>query len=130
MASLLFGGSMRYFRKKSKEQEKPLFGITYYNPHPLYNACTLYFAGENGLAVIQQRFDPVTKRSWWSDIDRELVDDIYRNEGFEAFFMHYAKPKDNSGNFPTVTIRQIMWALRMKPLPKQRWETVFDHKPV
>ena len=29
--------------------------------------------------------------------------------------------------YPTVTIRQIMWALKMKPLKKERWETVFDH---
>lgn len=32
--------------------------------------------------------------------------------------------------YPTVTIRQIMWALKMKPLPKQPWETVFDHTPI
>lgn len=31
---------------------------------------------------------------------------------------------------PTVTIRQIMWALRMKPLPKNRWETTFDRRNI
>lgn len=32
--------------------------------------------------------------------------------------------------FPTVTVRQLMWALRMKPLKKERWETSFDHVPI
>ena len=30
--------------------------------------------------------------------------------------------------YPTVTIRQIMSALKMKPLKKERWETVFDRR--
>ena len=30
--------------------------------------------------------------------------------------------------YPTVTIRQIMWALKMKPLKRERWETCFDRK--
>lgn len=34
------------------------------------------------------------------------------------------------GLWPTVTIRQIMWALKMKPLQKQRWETVFDRRDI
>ena len=32
----------------------------------------------------------------------------------------------NEKSKTTVTVRQIMWALRMKPLKKERWETVFD----
>lgn len=48
---------------------------------------------------------------------------------------HYEKPaiysslygdKCTDGLYPTVTIRQIMWALKMKPLPRERWETCFD----
>lgn len=27
-------------------------------------------------------------------------------------------------------IRQVMWAFRMKPVPNERLETVFDRKPV
>ncbi len=34
------------------------------------------------------------------------------------------------GVYPTVTIRQIMWALKMKPLARERWETVFDRKNI
>lgn len=25
-------------------------------------------------------------------------------------------------------VRQVMWRLRMKPLKRERWETVFDRK--
>lgn len=82
-----------------------------------------------GLAVIQQRFDPVLKRTWWSEIDRELVDKILYSEHFEEFYAKYCGPCV-LGCFPTVTVRQIMHGLHMKPLPKQRWETVFDHKPI
>ena len=31
---------------------------------------------------------------------------------------------------PTVTIRQIMWALKMKPIKRERWETVFDRRNI
>lgn len=42
----------------------------------------------------------------------------------------HARKKDSHGYFPTVTVRQLMWALRMKPLKKERWETSFDHVPI
>ena len=34
------------------------------------------------------------------------------------------------GLYPTVTIRQIMWALKMKPIKRERWETVFDRRDI
>lgn len=34
------------------------------------------------------------------------------------------------GLYPTVTVRQIMWALKMKPIPRERWETVFDRREI
>lgn len=34
------------------------------------------------------------------------------------------------GLYPTVTIRQIMWALKIKPILKERWETVFDRRDI
>lgn len=34
------------------------------------------------------------------------------------------------GVYPTVTIRQIMWELKMKPIPKERWETCFDRRSI
>jgi hypothetical protein len=85
--------------------------------------------GTRGLAVIQQRFDPDTKQTWWSEIDPWLTDSLYLHPKFKELF------DDRSGYsvdglYPTITIRQIMWALKMKPLPKERWETCFDRKDI
>lgn len=33
-------------------------------------------------------------------------------------------------HYGTVTVRQIMWALKMKPIQKERWETVFDRRDI
>lgn len=30
----------------------------------------------------------------------------------------------------TVTIRQIMWALKLKPIKRERWKTCFDRKDI
>lgn len=108
----------------------PKFGKKYLCNHPVYSFCTLYKHGDFGLAVIQQRFDSHTKSTFWGVIDNYLVDTIHENPGFEAFFCKYAGHIDENGCYPTVTVRQIMRALKMKPLPKARWETVFDHKPI
>ena len=85
--------------------------------------------GSKGLAVIQQRFDENTKKTWWTEIDLWLVDDLYLNDDFKAYFDEHAK-ECTDGLYPTVTIRQIMWALKMNPIPRQQWETVFDRKHV
>ena len=108
---------------------KPVFGETYICNHPVYNHCTLFTVGEVGLAVIQQRYDPKTKYTWWGEIDTALTGELYLHSGFHKYFKERAR-KPELGIYPTVTIRQIMWALRMKPLPKQRWETVFDHRNI
>jgi hypothetical protein len=85
--------------------------------------------GDKGLAVVQQRFNKRNKTTWWSYIDPWLVNDIFRNKYFIEYFNENAETcKD--GLYPTVTVRKIMWALRMKPLPKERWETVFDRKTI
>ena len=106
-----------------------LYGRRYICDHPVYNSCTLFEIGEKGLAVIQQRYDAEIKSTWWSEIDPWLTDELYLHSGFKEFFdLRANKPKD--GLYPTVTIRQIMWALKLKPLPKAKWETVFDRKEV
>lgn len=114
--------------------EKPDFysgmcGATYTCDHPVYSRCTLYTMEGKGLAVIQQKFDPIDKSTRWSEIEPWLVDAIYISKGFKAFFDKRSGPCTN-GLYPTVTVRQIMWALRMKPLPKARWESVFDRREV
>ena len=69
-----------------------------------------------------------TKTTWWSDIDTELQDEIYLNTNFKNYFDKVGALQNENGFYPTVTVRQIMWALKMKPLKKEPWETVFDRK--
>jgi len=114
--------------------EKPaiylsLYGDTYKCDHPAYNTCTLYEMDDKGLAVIQQRFNPETKTTWWSEIDPWLTDMLYLHPKFIEFFEERAKTCTD-GLYPTVTIRQIMWALKMKPIKRERWETCFDRRDI
>lgn len=119
---------MRYHHKSGRITSF-ITASVYSCNHPIYRKCTLYKVGEKGLAVIQQRFDSKTKFTWWADIDQWLVDEIYFHPKFNDFFeANGGKEKD--GLYPTVAVRQIMWRLRMKPLPKETWETVFDRFPI
>lgn len=106
-----------------------MYGECYICEHPVYNSCTLFTIGEKGLAVIQQRFDNETKSTWWSEVDCWLTDDLYLHPGFKEYFDNRSG-ECTDGLYPTVTIRQIMWALKMKPIPKERWETVFDRRDI
>lgn len=117
---------MRYFYEKP-EIYLSIYGETYICEHPVYNRCTLFKINDTGLAVIQQRYNHEDKTTWWSEIDRWLTDSIYSHRNFEDYFEKHSGPCEN-GLYPTVTVRQIMWALRMKPLKKERWETCFDRK--
>jgi hypothetical protein len=83
--------------------------------------------GDKGVAVIQQRYDEKTKTTWWDEIDPWLTDDIYLHPKFSEVFAERSGI-DNKGVYPTITVRQIMWALKMKPLPKEQWETCFDRR--
>ena len=114
--------------------EKPpiylsMYGQLYICEHPIYSCCTLFEINDKGLAVIQQRFDVDTKSTWWSEVDPWLTDDLYLHDRFKEYFDARAG-KCTDGLYPTVTIRQIMWALKMKPLPRERWETVFDRRNI
>lgn len=112
--------------------EKPaiylsMYGTTYTCDHPVYDKCTLYEENGKGLAVIQQRFDEDLKSTWWGEIDPWLTDVLYLHKDFKSFFNERAD-ESSDGIYPTVTIRQIMWALKMKPIPRKRWETCFDRR--
>lgn len=112
--------------------EKPLhyssvYGTRHCCNHPVYDSCTLYLIGQRGLAVIQQRFDRATKSTWWSEVDPWLTDSIYMHPKFKSFFDERSGTCTD-GLYPTVTIRQIMWALKLKPIKRERWETVFDKR--
>lgn len=79
--------------------------------------------------MIQQRYDPETKHTWWAEIDPWLTDQLYLHPNFKAFFDDRSG-EGTDGVYPTVTIRQIMWALKMKPIPRERWETCFDRRGI
>ena len=119
---------MRYHYEKPTVYTS-LYGSTYECEHPVYDKCTLYLIDNMGLAVIQQRYEPKTKSTSWGEIDPWLTDDLYLHPRFKEFFLDRSSKAEN-GLYPTVTIRQIMWSLKMKPLPKQRWETVFDRRDI
>lgn len=85
--------------------------------------------GEKGLAVIQQRFDEKTKSTWWGEVDPWITDDLYLHPHFKEYF-DIRSGMAMDGLYPTVTIRQIMWALKMKPIKRERWETVFDRRNI
>ena len=119
---------MRYHYKKPKLYLS-MYGELYICNHPVYTRCTLFKIHNKGLAVIQQRYDPETKHIWWEEIDTWLTDALYLHPDFKKYFDERSDEcRDNL--YPTVTIRQIMWALKMKPLPKERWETTFDRRNI
>lgn len=119
---------MRYHYEKP-ELYTSIYGERYVCDHPVYDCCTLFRIDEKGLSVIQQRFDAETKTTWWSDIDPWLTNELYLHPRFKDFFDERAGESVN-GLYPTVTIRQIMWGLKMKPMLRERWETVFDKRNI
>lgn len=86
----LLGEFMRYHYEKSPIYLK-MYGKTLFLSHSVYSRCTLYTSGNKGLAVIQQRFDENTKKTWWTEIDPWLVDDLYLNDSFKAYFDEHAE---------------------------------------
>lgn len=119
---------MRYHYSKP-ELYTTMYGETYICDHPAYDRCTLFRIGDRGLAVIQQRYNPRNKVTWWTEIDPWLTDILYLHPKFKSFFDERAGPVTD-GLYPTVTIRQIMWSFKMKPLPRERWETCFDRRDI
>ena len=107
----------------------PQYGKTYRCDHPVYNTCTLFRIKDRGLAVIQQRFNTEFKSTFWDSIDPWLTTPLYTNPRFKGYFDKMSGI-EKDGLYPTVTVRQIMWALRMKPLKREPWETSFDRKPI
>lgn len=65
----------------------------------------------------------------WSEIDPWLTDDIYLHPKFKEYFDERSGESVN-GLYPTVTIRQLMWSLKLKPIPRHRWETCFDRREI
>ena len=99
---------MRYHFSTSRQTS--MYGIKYACNHPLYSFCTLFKIGDRGIAVIQQRFDPDTKTTWWSDIDTELQDEIYLNTNFKYSFYQIRFPKalSSMASFLTPTLFDVL----------------------
>ena len=78
--------------------EKPpiylsMYGQRYCCDHPVYNHCTLFLVGERGLAVIQQRYDPETKHTFWAEVDEWLPG----RDGYGRPLPHRDHPADHVG---------------------------------
>ena len=119
---------MRYYFEKP-DIFRSLYGETYVCNHPVYDKCTLYKINGKGLAVVQQRFNPDDKSVRQGEIDAWLTDAIYLHPNFLEYFDSRAEVCLD-GLYPTVTVWQIMWALKMKPLKREWWEVVFDRRKI
>ena len=119
---------MRY-RYEKPTMYRNMYGETYECDHPVYSKCIFFKIGKKGLAVIQQRYEPRAKHTNWGEIDPWLTDELYLHLKFKLFFDERAGFPEE-GLYPTVTIRQIMWGMKMKPIPRERWETCFDRRDI
>ena len=63
-----------------------MYGQRYLCDHPVYHSCTLFLIEEKGLAVIQQRYDPEAKATFWTEVDAWLTDALYLHPKFKEFF--------------------------------------------
>lgn len=105
---------MKYYYQKP-DLYSPLYGERIELDHPVYKFGTLYSKDNIGIIVVQKRFD--CKYCYWDSIDSWLANDIYLNPHFPIYFEQNATTER-----PIIEVRKLMWALRMKPLPKQYWE--------
>ena len=102
---------MRYHYKKP-DIYLSMYGKLYICNHPVYDRCTLFTIGDKGLAVIQQRFNPDTKTTYWTEVDSWLTDSLYLHPKFKKFFDERAG-ECTDGLYPTVSIRQIIKSSRI-----------------
>ena len=111
---------MKYYYEKPEKWIDA--GEIYFCDHVLFNRCTLFLKGARGLAIVQEHYNKKTKARWWGTVDPWLAGDIYCSDGFDEYFNETAAEKDENGFYPVIPVRKIMWALRMKPLRKEKWE--------
>ena len=113
---------MRYFIEKPEDAKNH---IIYFQKvdHPLYNSCRLFkVSDDKGVAIVQQRFNSNLKVFWYDAPDAWIMDEIIKQSGFADYIFDHAGT-DEDGVYPTVTVRQVMYALKMKPLKKEWWES-------
>ena len=98
-----------------------LFGEPISLDHPIYKAGTLYLEDGKGLIVTQKKFDADRRECYWDAVDSWIANDVYISKKFPEWFFLNATETD----YPIFELRKTMWALRMKPLPKEEWEQYF-----
>ena len=108
---------MRYHYERPQIY-RSAYRSTYECNHPVYDRCPLLKIDTKGLSVIQQRYNSDKKHTYWTEIDPWLTYMLYLNPKFKKYFDERSG-ESNNGIYPTVTIRQIMWALKIKPIPKE-----------
>ena len=111
---------MKYFYQKPEICVR-VFGEPIHLDHPVYKAGTLYLERNKGLIVVQKHFDPNRRECWFGAVDFWIANDIYTSKNFPEYFFSNASESD----YPIFELRKVMWALRMKPLQKEEWETYF-----
>lgn len=109
---------MRYFYDKP-DKGTPLFGKRVELNHPGYRTGTQFVVDGLGMIFVQQRIQ--CKYCYWDALDYWLANDIYMHPKFKDYVREYGTEE----NYPIVPVRKVMWALRMKPLPKEPWEEFF-----
>ena len=109
---------MKYYYQKPDIATQQ-YGENVILDHPVYKMGTQFVQNGSGLVVVQQRF--TAKYVYWDAIDPWLANDIYLHPSFPEYFRKNSREE----NFPIIPIRKVMWALRMKPLPKEFWEKCF-----
>ena len=109
---------MKYYYTKP-QNDIPRFGKKIDLDHPVYKFGTLFEMAGKGLILVQQKF--FCKYVYWDSLDFWLANDIFEHPGFQKFFDERATETD----YPIIQVRSAMWALRMKPLPKEEWEEYF-----
>lgn len=115
---------MRYYYEKPEEWTM-VEGRVISFLHPLYNKATVYIdRNTHGVAVVQQRFNPKKKVMWWGPIDPWLVDDIASQSEFKDWLQKHSASKDENGLYPTFTVRELMYAMKMKPLKREIFEDI------
>lgn len=115
---------MRYHTKKPDMNIK-VFGEIYITNHPLYNSGTIFRIKDRGLVIIQQYFDSKTKHTYWGPLENWIANLIFVNKDFMKLFDKYASD-GTYGYYATITMRHAMNWLKIKPIKKELWETVFD----
>ena len=86
--------------------------------HPIVDSATLFQIGNKGILVVQEKWLSRSKARYWRFVDPALASDIYTHPKFADYFKKTATEED----YPIIQVRKLMWALRMKPLPKEFWE--------